>query len=40
MASPNLFAFATSDLSQDSYICWLASWARPEGRPGRARSVE
>jgi hypothetical protein len=26
---PNLFNFATSELSQDAFICWLASWARP-----------
>jgi hypothetical protein len=24
---PNLFDFATSELSQDAFICWLASWA-------------
>lgn len=27
---PNLFSFATSELSQDAFICWLASWAHPE----------
>ncbi|MGA0558627.1 PD-(D/E)XK nuclease family protein [Larkinella sp. VNQ87] len=27
---PNLFSFATSELSQDAFICWLASWAKPE----------
>lgn len=27
--SPNLFDFATSELSQDAFICWLASWADP-----------
>jgi hypothetical protein len=26
---PNLFDFATSELSQDAFICWLASWADP-----------
>ena len=26
---PNLFDFATSELSQDAFICWLASWANP-----------
>lgn len=26
---PNLFDFATSELSQDAFICWLASWAEP-----------
>lgn len=28
--TPNLFSFATSELSQDAFICWLASWAQPE----------
>lgn len=27
---PNLFHFATSELSQDAFLCWLASWAAPE----------
>jgi hypothetical protein len=27
---PNLFEFATSELSQDAFICWLASWASVE----------
>ncbi len=26
---PNLFDFATSELSQDAFICWLLSWADP-----------
>ena len=26
---PNLFAFATSELSQDAAIAWLLSWANP-----------
>ena len=26
-STPNLFNFATSELSQDAFICWLASWA-------------
>ena len=26
---PNLFSFATSELSQDAFLCWLASWAQP-----------
>lgn len=30
MKSPNLFKFATSELSQDAFICWLLSWASPE----------
>ncbi len=32
MGAPNLFDFATSELSQDAFICWLASWADPECR--------
>src|SRR5262249_2808912 len=32
MPAPNLFDFATSDLSQDAFICWLASWADPSCR--------
>ncbi len=24
---PNLFSFATSELSQDAFLCWLLSWA-------------
>ena len=27
MESPNLFSFATSELSQDAFICWLLAWA-------------
>lgn len=30
MNRPNLFSFATSELSQDAFICWLLSWADPE----------
>ena len=30
MNKPNLFHFATSELSQDAFICWLLSWASPE----------
>lgn len=26
---PNLFKWATSELSQDAFICWLLSWAEP-----------
>jgi len=29
---PNLFDFATSELSHDAFICWLASWADPAHR--------
>lgn len=27
MGKPNLFAYATSELSQDAFICWLLEWA-------------
>lgn len=27
---PNLFHFATSELSQDAVLCWMLSWAKPE----------
>ncbi|MEX2490408.1 MAG: PD-(D/E)XK nuclease family protein [Nitrospirales bacterium] len=27
---PNLFQFATSELSQDAILCWLAGWADPD----------
>jgi len=30
MNKPNLFSYATSELSQDAFICWLLSWASPE----------
>ena len=30
MLKPNLFSFATSELSQDAFICWILSWAAPE----------
>ena len=30
MNSPNLFEYATSELSQDASICWLISWASSE----------
>jgi hypothetical protein len=26
---PNLFDYATSELSQDAFVCWLAAWADP-----------
>jgi hypothetical protein len=29
MDKPNLFQFAKGELSQDAFICWLASWADP-----------
>jgi len=30
MKQPNLFSYATSELSQDAFICWLLSWASPQ----------
>jgi hypothetical protein len=30
MGKPNLFNYATSELSQDAFICWLLSWADPK----------
>ncbi len=30
MNTPNLFTYATSELSQDAFICWLLEWAQPE----------
>jgi hypothetical protein len=30
MTRPNLFTYATSELSQDAFICWLLEWASPE----------
>lgn len=30
MSQPNLFDIATSELSQDAFICWLLSWAKEE----------
>lgn len=33
MTSPNLFSYATSELSQDAFICWLLRWASPEYKP-------
>ena len=30
---PNIFHFATSELSQDAFIAWLLSWANQEHKP-------
>ncbi len=30
MKAPNLFSYATSELSQDAFICWLLEWAEPK----------
>lgn len=29
---PNLFTYATSELSQDAFLCWLLEWADPRHR--------
>lgn len=34
MTYPNIFKFATSELSQDAFICWLLSWAAQEHKTG------
>lgn len=36
MKPPNLFNFATSELSQDAFLCWLVSWAHREQRTNDA----
>lgn len=33
---PNLFDYATSELSQDAFICWLVQWAHPRYRDTEA----
>ena len=30
MRHPNIFDFATSELSQDAFLCWLLDWANPK----------
>ncbi len=30
MNTPNFFRFASSELSQDAFICWLLEWANPK----------
>jgi hypothetical protein len=32
MGKPNLFDYATKELSQDAFICWLLTWAHPRHR--------
>ena len=32
----NLFEYATSELSQDAFICWLASYAHEEAEKDAA----
>lgn len=28
--APNIFKYATSELSQDAFLCWLMDWSAPE----------
>ena len=30
MPAPNFFEFASDERSQDAFLCWLLSWAKPE----------
>ena len=32
--TPNLFDFATKELSQDAVICWLIAWADADATEG------
>lgn len=32
LETPNLFQFATSELSQDAFLCWLIAWGQQEFR--------
>ena len=36
MPSPNLFNYATKELSQDAVICWLIAWADADATEGPA----
>ncbi len=40
MSKPNLFNFATSELSQDAFICWLAEWANDKYKDPDSRLSE
>jgi hypothetical protein len=37
--TPNLFDWATSELSQDAFICWLLSWANHPKNDGLYRTA-
>src|SRR5690625_4261550 len=30
MKQPNIFTYATSELSQDAFLCWFIEWAKPQ----------
>ena len=32
MYTPNLFNYATKELSQDAMICWIIAWAQTDAR--------
>ena len=36
---PNLFHFATSELSQDAVLCWLLSWADKKHKESHLHDV-
>lgn len=36
MNEPNLFSFATSELSQDAFLCWMMAWANPDHKTANA----
>ena len=39
MCRPNLFDYATKELSQDAVICWLIAWAQTEPTDERDRML-
>ncbi len=39
MTSPNLFCFATKELSQDAIVCWLIEWAGAETKGSPAKEA-
>jgi hypothetical protein len=36
MNAPNLFSFATSELSQDAFLCWILAWSNPHYKSANA----
>ena len=39
MESPNIFEYATSELSQDAVICYFAEWANPIYKEHLAKGI-
>ena len=39
MSQPNLFSFATSELSQDAFLCWLLAWSLEQHRTPENRQL-